>query len=729
MNLTSDSDTLLRHERSHANPTPQSKDTEPNVSQPAQDHADGSSHRQSLMEATPDLSFTLSASAQNKNYPPISQSYSLDASATDGIPATSAEPSRPSSLQTGEYGFSHLNQDPPLDSWLLADDFDIDALDNALAATMADWVQMYWADCTPAAVQPRSSLPLSPSSLPSHFNDVTKNRNSMSTTAPTKCAKDFVSKQWFTRLQPQRSRFQSRAASEEPSDHPSVNEKYRDKLSRTLIARSLDAAIPPVEYLSLYLRLYSQQFHPLFPVVHLPKFRPDSQHSLLFLSMCSIGSLFVRSPSAALQGRGIFERLNKVILASWETHLANDNIGALVMVQAALLGQTFGMLSGRPKELITVDSFHGTLLTWARRIGIPQEVNYPLPFQDIRDAEKERRWNDWVDEEQKIRITLALMIHDAELSSLLHRESTLRWNAFCRLPRLANDALFKAPTAEKWYSLLQEQISGDRRPFPTLRGWMNGEEDRNPIIHRYIQDSSFSAYSMLECINIAITESRQSDTLDPPRTKQFESRLLVWYKLYHQAVPQDQRLADPYQLTILWHCTFMSLCADFDLLEVAMGRDGPEKASYHAGQVREWALAASGVRCLYHCLLLQEQVVNMRLGSEPALHVPRAVFSAGLVAFSCSGAMGSGERHQWSSAEIVFPETGLLDHMASSCLAEATAIASDSASMKCLSMVYNFIDLLQKLDRWGLSQSLAQTLLAALEGNGEAIVGRPGVHG
>lgn len=62
--------------------------------------------------------------------------------------------------------------------------------------------------------------------------------------------------------------------------------------------------------------MYFTKFNPVFPIVHAPTFRPSTKSSLLLLSICSVGSLFIGSPRAASQGQRIFEMLNKSILAS-----------------------------------------------------------------------------------------------------------------------------------------------------------------------------------------------------------------------------------------------------------------------------------------------------------------------------------------------------------------------------------------------------------------------------
>lgn len=107
--------------------------------------------------------------------------------------------------------------------------------------------------------------------------------------------------------------------------------------------------------------MYFTRFNPLFPILHSATFRPTPENGLLLLSMTSIGCLFLGSKAAVRRGRHIFERLNKAILASvsplseekssdsfgfqWENVLGRRDSETLAMLQAAIVGQTFAILS------------------------------------------------------------------------------------------------------------------------------------------------------------------------------------------------------------------------------------------------------------------------------------------------------------------------------------------------------------------------------------------------
>lgn len=162
------------------------------------------------------------------------------------------------------------------------------------------------------------------------------------------------------------------------------------------------------------------------------------------------------SSRAVPQGARIFERLNKAILASWESFLSQSKPDALSMVHAAILGQTYAILSGQPKYLVLADVPHGTVAAWAReanRLGSDSEQSR----QPSDEVDIETRWHSWIDSEQRARVQVAPNIHDAELATLLHHQP-IRSHQFRQYPRLASDALFAAPTASKWATLYRQSI-------------------------------------------------------------------------------------------------------------------------------------------------------------------------------------------------------------------------------------------------------------------------------
>ncbi|KAH7070244.1 hypothetical protein FB567DRAFT_584640 [Paraphoma chrysanthemicola] len=246
--------------------------------------------------------------------------------------STSKTPPYRGSLEHG------LNSYEP--AWLLGDDFDVDALNLSISARL-DAVEN-----TPNNLHtPSSSLSLELVSR--------------------------VQQKWHIKL----SRVVTPRHSTDQVDQGLVDESYRDNLSHRLHPRMSNISLPSADFLNLCIKLYFDRFNPVFPIIHGPTFRPSSENVLLLLSICSIG--------APLK---IFQILNKAILASWENYIRREGREALSLAQAAIIGQTFGMLSGQPQDLIMTESFHGTVIAWARQAGLFKIKNSPANLDTNTDV-------------------------------------------------------------------------------------------------------------------------------------------------------------------------------------------------------------------------------------------------------------------------------------------------------------------------------------------------------
>ena len=112
-----------------------------------------------------------------------------------------------------------------------------------------------------------------------------------------------------------------------------MDEEYRRKLAESLRQQVQMGILPSTAFLvvplsfrtagssaeshqDLCVEAYFKHFHPIFPIIHAPTFRPCTQKAVLLLSICSVGSLFLGSPRAIAHGISIYERLNKAILTS-----------------------------------------------------------------------------------------------------------------------------------------------------------------------------------------------------------------------------------------------------------------------------------------------------------------------------------------------------------------------------------------------------------------------------
>lgn len=415
-------------------------------------------------------------------------------------------------------------------TWFLEDNFDVSALDSSITSAISEWAQI-------PHLFPASNHYTRENSV---FDPV---QSSILQVESPNTTGDTVKRKWFTHMSPfdeRRPIGEFAAAAPSQSGQMNANESYRVGLHQKLRQPMEDEALPTLEQLNLFAKLYFHRFHPLLPIIHTPSFRPTSENSLLFLSICSIGSLFVGSSRAVAQGSRLFERLNKAILASWESYLSQSRPDALSMVQAAILGQTYAILAGKPKFLVLADVLHGTVATWAR------EANRLGPLsglsQDILNSgDAEKSWHSWIDSEQCARVQAALNIHDAELAALFHHQP-IRSHRFRQFPRLASDKLFSAPTASKWAVAFRQSLKSQSESL--LHTQPSHPPSTFPLTGH---NSQFTAYGILEGISASLIDAKQSREFDHLVCQDTSTLLIQWWQTYN---PLDQ---DPFYLSVLCH--------------------------------------------------------------------------------------------------------------------------------------------------------------------------------
>lgn len=505
---------------------------------------------------------------------------------------------------------------------------------------------------------------------------------------------------WYTHLDKDEPTV-SGSASPLPGQNHEVDDNYRQSLHRRLQIRVLDQNLPSTDFLNVCVRVYFKRFHPVFPVIHAATFRPSKTNAVLLLSICSIGSLLTGHPSAVQRGVQLFERLNKAILSHWETLMRRGPNENFAMIQAAVLGQTFGLLSGQAKHLVLVDTFHGTIIAWARRAKIFQTPHRPSDHQDL-----ETRWREWVHTEEAIRIALAVRIHDAEIANTLHHE-TLIPLASRRALVADSDGLFFASSPQEWMALYREESTHlATSTSEKFLGYAMSE-----ALHQHLlsipTNSQFSIYSALEDVLSAIMDARNNETLTNADIEKFHLCLMAFYRqryLYGSSASGSEALQDG--IKIFWHFLFISLHADLDLLEKSIGRDGPELSPSDLLKIHEWARSSSAKRTVVHAIVIKRNLEHFPLTSEPAIHVPRALFFGAICLF-CYSKYGDEADEQ----HLDFPELKLLDVDVSMLSREANGYKKGNDLET--GPLCGLVDLLQRIGHWEIARKFA-ALLSAL---------------
>jgi hypothetical protein len=500
-----------------------------------------------------------------------------------------------------------------------------------------------------------------------------------------------------------------------PGSRDEVDDTYRQTLTQSLQIRPVrgETALPSADFLNLCVRSYFGKFHPVFPVVHAPTFRPSKANSMVLLSICSVGSLFTGSVHAIRQGVQIYDRLHKAVLANWDRLIARGVDQKISLIQTAIIGQTFGLLSGEPRHLAIVDAFNGTLISWARRSATFKTKKMLGLDLNLSPTELDKTWREWARNEELIRIALSVHIHDAELAAMFHHEPFLRHNSR-QLPVAAANQTFMAARADEWRKAYLSDPSNLETSDATPAS-IDAHLDFD--LFAMPSNSYFTAYTVLGGICANIVEDRLNGTARSAESRTDE--IMLTLTSFHRHFLQETASweADHMDMSILWHLAFMMMFADFDLLERAIGRDGSDLSPEDLDAVATWANSNEARRCVVHGLIIQKKLENLPLGFEPAIHVPRAMFQAG-IAWFCYTRFGSeqeGSQQTTMTENADYPEfkvvgvnPGLLLFQASGYKHGKPTTTETNASLSGLT------DLLRRIGHWEIARRFAAILAALL---------------
>ena len=499
-----------------------------------------------------------------------------------------------------------------------------------------------------------------------------------------------------------------------------VNEDYRERLHKRMQPRirNSNEALPSANFLDNCLKLYFKNFDPVFPILHRPTFSPSLGNSYVLISMCSIGSMFVGSSEALKQGRTLYERLNRVILSSWERWVLSsiqvDNLAiaySLAIAQAALLGQTFGYLSDDAEHLTTSEVFHGTVLTMGRRCKLLRKLtNISSGLLSLADGSVsvDSLWRDWAKAEETKRLIMGLYIHDAEFSMFFHNEPFLD-PQISTLSLPCHPTVFKATSGAEWAECLREHPQPEQkvRDFFTQASPLDNSLEtvttEDWSIHQFaFSGNNFLQYVVLENINSILSRYRSNDLFELRNIESSRviSLLFRWYKLHKLSSSTLTATDDHLQLLVLWHNIFFSTLVNVNLIENAIGKAGPAEAIPAAHAFRSNLSPEICSRAILHAVHLQNVVSQMSLVETPPIHVPRCLFQSALVHSVLSKVIPLN-----SLLVGDWPELELLDLRPCDC---EKILAADN--MDRFNNARVCADILRRMPHWQISSRLAPIL-------------------
>lgn len=262
---------------------------------------------------------------------------------------------------------------------------------------------------------------------------------------------------------------------------------------------------------------------------------------------------------------------------------------------------------------------------------------------------------------------MILHIHDAELAALFHHEPVFR-HAISHIPVPAPTDVFQAQSAAKWetkYRLYQRSLKFDEAEQPINPSTESRTQTRKAGIVSQKKGkyrSELYSWGKLSGIGASICERRHLNILSSKEVTDFEFDLANWFNLaggccgwgQFQILTQPDH---PFCLRPLWHHTFISLHADLNVMEQAVGREGTNLSPHLLSYIQAWISSPESKRCLLHALCIQGLVAATTLNSTIAIHTPRTLFAAALC-WHCYIVYSS-----WSQAVLNLDASGLWDEM------------------------------------------------------------------
>lgn len=306
----------------------------------------------------------------------------------------------------------------------------------------------------------------------------------------------------------------------------------------------------------------------------------------------------------------------------------------------------------------------------------------------------EQRWRAWAHAEEQIRVATGLYVHDTELTTLLMIRPVLKHSA-SNIPVTSNDSLWRARTAAEWNASIKERKAS------------------GPSRSQLTEVSEFTQFTMLEGALASIFDSRSLGTgLREDTREQFER----WLSQFHDDYLKPSVLypSSQFCLEILWHSAFLALFVDFDRLELATGREGYAQSLPHRGYIQKWACSQDGQRCALHGALILRKALEMTLGVEPAIHVPRVLYQAAMVWFAY---LKFGVDNHDSPQD--FPELARINVNCQSLLFESNGFKTSRPQLKESSTLNGLVDLLRRIGHWGISRKIADQLVRMMQGDTE----------
>ncbi|TKA52102.1 hypothetical protein B0A53_04762 [Rhodotorula sp. CCFEE 5036] len=220
--------------------------------------------------------------------------------------------------------------------------------------------------------------------------------------------------------------------------------------------------VPRLELLELFIQLYFDKYHSLYPLVHKPTWDPNTAPSFLVLAIASVGARYAweRVVGSSMHAHALLECSRR--MAQIMSDLDITLLRTVAWQQTLLITLQSGMMSGNKRDLERSQAFASMPTTFARRQGwlkepqVDEQAEELLPLDD--------RWKRWRDREEIRRLGFGAVVFDCTGTALWNMDSSSLYLDAAHTALPCHDTLWDAPTAQAWSAQFRTSVLPPKSP-------------------------------------------------------------------------------------------------------------------------------------------------------------------------------------------------------------------------------------------------------------------------
>ncbi|KAH7187443.1 hypothetical protein BKA60DRAFT_587767 [Fusarium oxysporum] len=214
--------------------------------------------------------------------------------------------------------------------------------------------------------------------------------------------------------------------------------------------------LPSLQHMQIYMQVYFEEYHPVFPLLHKATFSPTKDDWLLSLAVSSIGCLF----SKTLQSREVYPIMQEFLRRAIRIQLERSQTLApsICVAQASVLNQ-IGMMYGG--DLRFAECAHETMAQLATQCRKIASFSANLAKSSLAEHAVSQDWQGWIGAQLEIRLFYCAWLIDSQQVGFFAFSSTIPID-FLQFPMPVNERVWGISTTETWKHSLTEDSSSQQ---------------------------------------------------------------------------------------------------------------------------------------------------------------------------------------------------------------------------------------------------------------------------